>query len=104
MLIEPITTATGLNGLESVARTGNETPSGTAAGQAFKTLITDGVTQLDTQLQQANQAVDQLALGGNVSVQDVMIAMEKARLSLDFAVQVRNRIVGAYQEFMRMQV
>lgn len=103
MLIDPISTTAGLTGSASILRT-SDTASGAAAGHAFKALITDGVTQLDTQLQQANQAVDQLALGGNVSVQDVMIAMEKARLSLDFAVQVRNRIVDAYQEFMRMQV
>jgi flagellar hook-basal body complex protein FliE len=33
-----------------------------------------------------------------------MIALEKARISLQFAVEARNRVVEAYQEFMRMQI
>jgi flagellar hook-basal body complex protein FliE len=35
---------------------------------------------------------------------DVMISMEQARMNLMFMVEVRNRVVEAYQELMRMQL
>jgi len=45
-----------------------------------------------------------LLAGEDVSVHEVMIAAEKAQLSLDLAVQVRNKALEAYQEIMRMQI
>jgi flagellar hook-basal body complex protein FliE len=33
-----------------------------------------------------------------------MMAMQKAKLALDFTIQVRNKVIEAYQEIMRMQV
>lgn len=103
MAIEPISLA-AISAANSLDRGGAGAAAAPSAGTAFKDLLADGVTNLDGQLQQASQALDQLALGGNVSAQDVMIAMGKARLSLEVAIQVRNRLVDAYQEFMRMQV
>ena len=46
----------------------------------------------------------QLAAGEPVELHDVMIAMEEADLSLRLALQVRNKLVEAYQEIQRMQV
>ena len=103
MAIEPISLALA-NASTMLDRSAPSTAAAPSAGTAFKDLVADGISQLDGQVQQANQALDQLALGSNVSAQDVMIAMGKARLSLEIAVQVRNRLVDAYQEFMRMQV
>jgi flagellar hook-basal body complex protein FliE len=40
----------------------------------------------------------------NLSVADVMIAVQKANLELQAATQVRNKLVAAYQEIMSMQV
>jgi flagellar hook-basal body complex protein FliE len=40
----------------------------------------------------------------SVNLQDVMIAMQKANLSFQTVVQVRNRVVAAYQDIMNMQV
>jgi flagellar hook-basal body complex protein FliE len=42
--------------------------------------------------------------GEDISVHEVMIAAEKAKLSLDLAIQVRNKAIEAYQEIMRMQI
>jgi flagellar hook-basal body complex protein FliE len=52
----------------------------------------------------ADAAANSLATGDQTSVQDTMIAMEQADLSFRFMMQVRNKIVDAYQEIMRMQV
>lgn len=45
-----------------------------------------------------------VATGGSASVHDLMIATTKASLSMELAVQVRNRALEAYQEIMRMQI
>lgn len=42
--------------------------------------------------------------GENIDVHNVMIAGEEAKLSLQLAVQVRNKLVEAYQEISRMQL
>ena len=62
------------------------------------------VGQLNTQLLEAQQGVQQLAAGDAASLHDVMIRMEEARLSMQLAVQIRSRVLEAYQDVMRMQV
>ena len=44
------------------------------------------------------------AVGGDVDLHDVMISAEKASVALNLTLQIRNRMVDAYQEVMRMQV
>ena len=57
------------------------------------------------QLQQkADAAITALATGDKVSLHDTMIAMEQADVSFRLMMQVRNKIVEAYQEILRMQV
>ena len=51
----------------------------------------------------ANDAVNGM-LAGQTDVHDAMIAMQRADLTLQLGVQVRNKLVNAYQEIMRMPV
>jgi len=67
---------------------------------------------LKSTLEQVNQAqVDAQKLAqdfsagtGNASLQDVMMSLQKANLSFQQMVQVRNRLVSAYHDIMNMQV
>ncbi len=52
----------------------------------------------------ANSLAEDVAIGGETSVQELMVATTKAALSVDLLVQVRNKAVEAYQEIMRMQI
>ena len=52
----------------------------------------------------AEKGMQQLAAGDAASLHDVMIRMEEAKLALHLAVQVRSRLLDAYQEVMRMQM
>lgn len=52
----------------------------------------------------ASNAVVNGMLTGQVDVHDAMIALQRADLTLQFGVQVRNKLVSAYQEIMRMPV
>ncbi|MEO7065601.1 MAG: flagellar hook-basal body complex protein FliE [Rhodanobacter sp.] len=71
---------------------------------SFLQTIGAGVNELNGSLNAADSSARVLAAGGNVSVQDVMIAMEQAHLQLQFAAEVRNRVVDAYQNLTNMQL
>ena len=70
-------------------------------GQALKSAI-DQVNQVQQQAQQMSQ--DFASGSSNVNLQDVMVNLQKANLSFQQMVQVRNKLVTAYQNIMNMQV
>ena len=67
----------------------------------------DALTRLVGAVEQshagANGAVNGM-MNGRVDVHDAMIALQRADLTLQFGVQVRNKLVNAYQDIMRMPV
>ncbi|MFD0587589.1 flagellar hook-basal body complex protein FliE [Paenibacillus sp. GCM10027627] len=68
-------------------------------GQYLQTAL-DGVSAQEKNVHKMN---DQF-LVGKVDVTQVLLAAEQAQLSLQFTSQVRNKVVEAYQEIMRMQI
>lgn len=74
------------------------------ASPAFMDQIAKGLGDVNVQLQRADQLMRQAAAGENVAPHTLMIAMEEAQMSLMLTVEVRNKVVEAYQELMRMQV
>lgn len=64
----------------------------------------DILNRNDTLYENATDKVMKYAAGENIPVHDVMVAMENAKLSFQFAVQVRNKLVESYQEITRMQI
>jgi flagellar hook-basal body complex protein FliE len=96
--------------LESVQpspeRLGDVQPSPEFSGQSgsFATLLQQSLERVNGWQQEADAAARGFALGQAPSVHDTMIAMEKADLSLRLTTKVRNKVVEAYQEMMRMQV
>lgn len=53
---------------------------------------------------QSDTLKNELATGGDVELHDVMIAAEKAGISVELTMQLRNKMLEAYQEIMRMSV
>lgn len=53
---------------------------------------------------QADNVTEQFVKGEGPDIQDVMLSTEEAKMSLELAVQIRNKIVDAYQEINRMQL
>lgn len=98
-MIEPIAPLATLGDIAPSARA---TPVHTAPG--FESLVTQGVQDVNQQLNAADQATRALAAGADLPVHDVMIALEKARIDLQFVVQVRNRLLAAYRDITSMQV
>lgn len=60
--------------------------------------------EVNGQINQVDHEMQTLALGGTQSLHQFMIHMEESRLSFQLMAQVRNRLLEAYQEVMRMQV
>lgn len=77
-----------------------------ATSQAdFGQLLKSAVDQVNTVQQTANQLSQEFVRGNqDVELHDVMISLQKANVSFQSMVQVRNRLVTAYQEIMNMQV
>jgi flagellar hook-basal body complex protein FliE len=85
---------------------GDVKPSLELPGQSglFATLLQQSLERVDGLQHEADAAARGFALGQAPSVHEAMIAMEKADLSLRLTTKVRNKVVEAYQEIMRMQV
>jgi flagellar hook-basal body complex protein FliE len=71
---------------------------------SFGDTIKKAITQVNDSQQTADTLATKLAAGDAVEVHQAMIAMQKASMALQFTVQVRNKVIEAYQEIMRMQV
>lgn len=77
------------------------TPS--EATETFASFLKTAIDGVAAQEQQAH-AVSDLFLIGKADVNDVLIAASKAELSLSLTAQVRNKVIEAYQEIMRIQI
>ncbi|KWU52859.1 flagellar hook-basal body complex protein FliE [Pseudomonas palleroniana] len=74
------------------------------SGVDFLGQLKAGAVQLNEQADQATALLSSYAVGENVAPHDLVMAMEQAKLSLQLAVEVRNRLVDAYQELARLQI
>lgn len=75
-----------------------------AAAPDFGKWFAQQVGNVNDSIVTADEDVRRLAAGEVQSLHEVMMHMEEARLSLQLLAQVRNRLLDAYQEVMRMQV
>lgn len=66
--------------------------------------MNSGLNAVNNNVEAANKAQEALAMGENVSVHDVMIASEKATLSMQMAMQLRNKLMSAYTEINNVRV
>ena len=71
---------------------------------SFADLLTHGLDRVEGKLVDANALANAFMLDDNIPVHQVTFALEEARLSLELALQVRNRLVDAYQQVMGMQL
>ena len=80
-------------------------PTGPAAavkGPGFGEALRGALDQVNRLQQTADQATQEFALGQTQDIAGTMIALEKANLAFQFTLQIRNKLLEAYQEVMRM--
>ena len=108
MQIEPIQMPISMtqSSIQPIAPIAMET-SGNAAEVSsvnFKDVLSKAIVDLNATQVDANDAIKGLATGGPEHLHDVIIAMEKAEMTLQYAIQVRNKVLDAYQSVIQMQV
>lgn len=81
------------------------TPKAGNAGQgSFAGFLQEAVAQTGQLQHEADALTEQVAKGRSGDLAATMIAVEKAQISFQLMLQVRNKVVEAYQEIMRMPV
>ena len=78
--------------------------AGTPPAGGFGALLAQGIGSVDAKVARADELVARFAVDDTVPVHQVTIALEEARLSVEFAMQVRGRLVEGYKELMNMQL
>jgi len=73
-------------------------------GQEFSSFLKDALNKLDQTQVEAEQATVALVTGQIDDFHTPVIAMQKASLAMGLAVTVRNKVLEAYHEIMRMQI
>lgn len=98
--LQPLTTPTELP-------LSPQSTSGSAPGAAFQNfgdMLGQAIDSINSTQATADTASTQLMTGQSTDLHSVMIDMEKAKVTFDLAVQVRNQTLNAYNELMRTQV
>ena len=89
--IQPILTEPTLN-------TAEVSPS------SFKDLMKKALTDLNVSQVDGNEAIKSLATGGEENLPDIIISMQKAEMTLQYAIQIRNKMLESYQSVIQMQI
>jgi flagellar hook-basal body complex protein FliE len=72
--------------------------------ESFSDTLKKFVNDVNSLQNQASESIEKLSTGEIKDVHQVMIAVEEAGTAMEFMVEIRNKIVEAYQEIMRMPV
>ena len=86
------------NGMEMPGISGAEGP------QSFTNVLKNSMDQVNTYQKQADTAIKEMVAGRNKNIHETMLTVERADSSLKLMMQVRNKVLDAYREIMRMQV
>lgn len=78
--------------------------SPTSSGGDFHSMFEDAVRRVDQYQKDAAQSIDKVMSGESEEVHKTVLAAQRAELSLEFFLQMKNKAVQAYQEVMRMQM
>lgn len=74
------------------------------SGASFEAAIKDALKEVTAVQNEAEKAIEDFSKGEIKDIHTVVVAMEKADVSLQTLLQVRNKLLTAYEEILRMQV
>ena len=79
----------------------NQPPEG---GLPFKEFLIESIGHVNSMQQDANAAVEQLMTGGDANPAEVLSAVKKADMTFRLMLQIRNKLVQAYQEIKEIRI
>src|SRR5690349_5873190 len=98
-MLDPISNLSGV-GLPDPVR-----PAAAAqGGTAFQDVFAQAIQSVEAAGQGASASVERFLSGEGEELHTAILATQKAELSFEMFMQMRNKVVGAYQEIMRMQL
>ena len=90
--------------VSSIAQSASAPAKVSSGDSPFSNVFSKLLSEANGQQIASEQAIEQLANGQTDSIHDVVISVAKAELSFRLVLEIRNRLIEAYQEIMRMQV
>ena len=100
MEISGLDLTTAISSFQPTTRASSPVRSGSSFGEAVLT----AVEALDGQQKGVENEISRAVTGESPDLHQTIVALQSADLSFQFALQVRNKLIGAYEEVMRMQV
>jgi len=97
--ISPISSIAPIAGAPATSATAKAGGSG-----SFSSLLEGAIQGVEQPAAQADQAVQSFLSGENEDIHTVALATQRASLAFDLGMQMRNKVVAAYQEVMKMQI
>ena len=98
----------GINGLSSISPSmldnTNAIQGEDSNGMGFADYLKDALNKTNDLQLNSEKITDDFAVGKTDNIHQVMIASEKADVALQFTMQIRNKILDAYNEIMRIQI
>jgi flagellar hook-basal body complex protein FliE len=73
-------------------------------GGEFQSILSEAVGQVERFQQNSASTIDKFLSGEEEEVHKVALAVDQAQMAFDLFLQVRNKVISAYQEVMRMQM
>lgn len=93
------------NGLESLTNTtSTPDPKGIQGSESFGKMLARSLDEVNQLKLSADEAISDLAAGKQKDIHQTMIALEKADVAFQLLMQIRNKIIAAYETVMRMPV
>lgn len=100
MFIKPIQTIKGLNQINELSKTTNENKD----NLSFKSMFSNALENYVEAESKVDEDVHKLSVGESDALHNLMINTQKAEVSLDLVIQLRNKALDTYNEIMRMGV
>ncbi len=99
----PISPITIPAAVENIARA-MQAPTDKSASGEFRGMLEGSIQKIEQTRAQASQAVEGFLSGDSQELHTAILATQRADLAFELGLQVRNKVVSAYQEVMRMQM
>jgi flagellar hook-basal body complex protein FliE len=81
-----------------------ETQREKSSSSSFSNYAQRALADVNRQMRIADEAIKDLATGKNQDIHNTMIAMQKAEISFELVLQIRNKLIAAYDEIRRMSI
>lgn len=103
-MVDPISGAGAAGGAGALRGHFSAAENAAGAEKPFKSILLDSIGEVNHLQRQADDAVETLAAGGEASAAEVLTAVQKADLAFRTLMQIRNKLVAAYDEVRQMRI